>query len=128
MALPSLPIPSWFSPFRLAPRHDGGLLEGVDVGFRSHSACFLLQFGLLHLAPPPPAWRFASRFAGGQPYDGTFLCVAPPATLTVRGKFLALAFPSILSEFPSVTFCRAFPGFIAKPFRGVGVGYEEPSF
>ena len=128
LALPPLPISSWFSPFRLAPRHDGGLLEGVDVGFPCHSSCVLLQFGLLHLVPPPTDWRFASSFAGGQPYDITFLCVAPPATLTVRGKFLAVACPSILSEFPSVTFCRDFPGFIAKPFRGVGVGYEEPCF
>ena len=31
-----------------------------------------------------------------------------------------------LSAFPSITFLRVFPGFIARPFRGVGVGFEEP--
>ena len=28
--------------------------------------------------------------------------------------------------FSSITFLYVFPGFIAKPFRGVGVGLEEP--
>ena len=28
--------------------------------------------------------------------------------------------------FPSITLLRVFPGFIAKPFRGMGVGFEEP--
>ena len=33
----------------------------------------------------------------------------------------------IMSAFPSIlTFLRVFPGYIAKPFRGVGVGFEEP--
>ena len=32
----------------------------------------------------------------------------------------------VVSAFPSITFLRVFPGFIAKPFRGVGVGFEEP--
>ena len=27
---------------------------------------------------------------------------------------------------PSITFLRVFPGFIARPFRGMGVGFEEP--
>ena len=31
-----------------------------------------------------------------------------------------------MSAFPSITFLRAFPGFIARPFRGVRVGFEEP--
>ena len=32
----------------------------------------------------------------------------------------------IVSTFPSITFLRVFPGFIARSFRGVGVGFEEP--
>ena len=32
----------------------------------------------------------------------------------------------IVSAFPSIIFLRVFPGFIAKRFRGVGVGLEEP--
>ena len=30
------------------------------------------------------------------------------------------------SAFPSTIFLRVFPGFSARPFRGVGVGFEEP--
>ena len=33
---------------------------------------------------------------------------------------------AIVSAFPLITFLRVFPGFIAKPFRGVGVDFEEP--
>ena len=32
----------------------------------------------------------------------------------------------MVSAFPLITFLRVFPGFIAKTFRGVGVGFEEP--
>ena len=31
-----------------------------------------------------------------------------------------------MSAFPSITFLRVFPGFITKPVRGMGVGFEEP--
>ena len=34
----------------------------------------------------------------------------------------------IVSAFPPITFLRVFPGFIARPFRGVGVGLEERVF
>ena len=88
-----LSISCWFSPFRLAPRHDGGMREGFDVGY------FII-------APS------SSR--------------PPPATLAVRGRFLTVVRLFIVSTFPSITFLRVFPGFIAKPFRGVGVGFEEP--
>ena len=93
-----LSIPCWFSPFlfRLAPRHDGGLREGFDVDSSCHSACVALQFAFLHLAPP--------------------------ATLAVHGTFLTVVCLIIVSAFPSMTFLRVFPGFIARPFRGVGVG------
>ena len=33
-------------------RHDGSLREGFDVGFPRLSACVLLQFAFLRLAPP----------------------------------------------------------------------------
>ena len=32
----------------------------------------------------------------------------------------------MVSVFPSISLLRLFSGFIAKPFRGVGVGFEEP--
>ena len=49
--------------FRLAPpRHDGSLREGFDFGFARVSACVLLQFAFIRLAPS--------------------------ATLTVRGRVL----------------------------------------
>ena len=32
----------------------------------------------------------------------------------------------IVTAFPSMTFLHVFPGFIARPFRGVRVGFEEP--
>ena len=48
--------------FSSRPRHYGGLREGFNVGFPCHSACVLLQFAFLRLAPP--------------------------ATLAVRGRFL----------------------------------------
>ena len=50
-------ISCWFPPFRLAPRHDGGLREGFDVSFHCHGACVFLQFAFPRLAPP--------RHAGG---------------------------------------------------------------
>ena len=33
---------------------------------------------------------------------------------------------TIVSAFPSISFLHVFPGFIARPFRGVRVGFEEP--
>ena len=32
----------------------------------------------------------------------------------------------IVTAFHSITFLRVPPGFVASPFRGVGVGFEEP--
>ena len=51
-----------FHLFVSPPRHDGGLREGFDVGFLCLSACVLLQFAFLRLAPSPPRWRYAGRF------------------------------------------------------------------
>ena len=78
--------------------------------------------------------------------------VSPSATLAARGSFFYGVLPChsaffvspsprhaggtreglpvvclfVVSAFPSTTFLRVFPGFIAKPFRGVGVGFEDP--
>ena len=84
-----LSISCWFSPFRLGPRHDGGLPEGLGVGFPCHNACVLLQFAFPRLAPP--------------------------ATLAVRGRFLRVVCLNIVTAFPSITL-RVFPGFIAMSF------------
>ena len=101
------------------------LRKGFDVGFPCHSACVLLQLVFLRLAPPA---TLAVR--GG---FLTVVCliiapffVPPPATLAVRGRFLTVVCLIIVPAFPSITCLRVLPGFIAKPFRGVGVGFEEP--
>ena len=112
--------------FRLAPpRHDGSLREGFDFGFPCLRACVPLQF--------------------------TFLRLAPPATPTIRGRVLPVVGRAIApfssrpprhtggtrqvltGGLPSYSVCvsfnyllRVFPGFIARPFRGVGVCFEEP--
>ena len=114
-----------FRLFVSPPRHDGGLREGFDVGFPCPSAWVLLQFAFLRLAPPATL-AVRGRFL-------TVLCLIiapfssrPPATLAVRGRFLTVVCLIIVSVFSSITFLRVFPGFMAKPFRGVGVGFEEP--
>ena len=55
-----LSISCWFSPLRLAPRHDGGPREGFDVGFPCHSVCVSVAF--LRLAPPPATLAARGRF------------------------------------------------------------------
>ena len=145
-----LSISCWFSPFPLASRHDGGLRGGFDVGFPCHSALVLLQFVFLRVSPArhaacsrevfdggsliiapslyrPPHHAGGSRVVldGGLPYHSPFFVSPPPATLAIRGRFLTVVCLIIVSAFPSITFLRVFPGFIAKPFRGVGVGFEE---
>ena len=66
-------------------------------------------------------------FDGGLPYHSAFLRLARPATLAVRGRVLTVICLLAVSAFPSTTFLRVFPRFITKPFRGVGVGFEEPN-
>ena len=90
----------WFLSFVSPSYHDDSLREGFVVGFPCLSACVLLQFALLRLAPPPHR-RYAPGFAR--------------AVCLIR-----------VSAFPSIPFLRVFPGFIARPFRGVGVGFEDP--
>ena len=52
----------------------------------------------------------------------------PPATPAVRGRFFRWLLRLIIgSAFSSQLLFFAFSsGFIARPFRGVGVGFEEP--
>ena len=52
-------------------------------------------------SPPPPRWRFA-----GGVFSVGCLCM--------------------VSVFPITTFLCVVPAFIAKPFRGMGVVFEEP--
>ena len=117
------------------------------VGFRlfvsppvTMAACGRVLATLVSLVIAP-AFSFNSPF---------FVSPPPPATLTVRGKFFycGLIYPSAFfvspprhaggtrevfdgvlpycSAFRSTTFLRVFPGFMAKPFRGLGLGFEEP--
>ena len=84
-------------------------------------------------------------------FNSPFFVSAPPAKLTIRGRVLAVVglaiapFSSrpprhtcgsrqVLADgLPSYSVCvsfnyflRVFPGFVARPFRGVGKGFEEP--
>ena len=81
---------------------------------------------LFFVSPPPATLAVRGRFL-------TVVCLiiapfrlAPPATLAVRGRFLTVDRLIKVSAFPSIAFLRVFPGFIAKPFRRVRVGFEEP--
>ena len=78
------------------------------------------------VSPPP-------RHAGGtqEVSDGGLPChsaffVSPPRHAGGTREVLTVVCLIIVSAFPSITFLRVFPGFIARPFRRVGVGYEEP--
>ena len=84
-------------------------------------------------------------------FNSPFFVSPPPATLTIRGRVLTvvgLAISPFSSRPPRHTggtrqiltgglpsysvydssnyFLRVFPSFIARLFRGVGVGFEEP--
>ena len=62
-----LSISCWFSSFRFAPCHDGGLREGFDVGFLCHSGCVLPQSPFL-VSPPRHAGGTRDVFDGCLPY------------------------------------------------------------
>ena len=108
--------------------------EGFGVGFPCLSGCVLLQVVLLFLPPPPPPRR---RYVGGflrwLSCHSTFFVSPPRHTGGTRqvfdGRFALLAggLPYyIVSAFPSMSFLRVSPGFIARPFIGVGLDFEEP--
>ena len=58
-------------------------------------------------------------------FNSPFFVSPPPATLAVPRRFLTVVCLITVPTFPSITLLRVFPGFIAKPFRGVGMGFEE---
>ena len=70
-------ISCWFSPFRLSPRHDGGLREGFDVGFPCHSACGFLQFAFLR----PPS---ATLVVHGRLFTVVCLIISPSSSRPSR--------------------------------------------
>ena len=78
-----LSVSCWFWPFRLAPVHEDGLRQGVEVGFLCHSACALFQFTFLRLTPLRHGGS-GEVFDGGFPDHSAVLRLAPPATLAVR--------------------------------------------
>ena len=89
-------------------------------------ACAFSFYSPFFVSPPPRhAGGSREAFDGGLPYHSAFF-VSPPPPLAVRGRFLTVVCLIIVSAFPSITFLRVFPGFIAKPFRAAGVGFEEP--
>ena len=84
------------------------------------------SFISLFFVSSPPRLAGGSRevFDDGWPYHYAFFVSPPLVTLAVRGRFSTVVCFIIVSAFPSFLFIV--PGFIAKPFRGVGVGFEEP--
>ena len=50
----------------------------------------------------------------------------PPATPAARGRVLIGGLPSYGVCVSFDCFSSRFSGFTARPFRGVGVGFEEP--
>ena len=125
MGCATFPFRVGFRLFVSLPRHYGSLRKGFDVGFPCLSACVLLQFAFLRPAPP------TTLTVRGRVLTVVCLTIAPfssrpPDTLAVRGRFLTGGLPyySVCVSFNC--FSSRFPGFIARPFRGVGVGFEEP--
>ena len=123
-----LPFSCWLSLFVSPPRQFGGLREGFDVRFPCLSACILLQFAFLRLAPPRHAGGSREGFDGGLSYHSAFFVSPPRHAGGTREGFLTVGCLIIVSAFRSITFLRVFPGFIARPFRRVGVGFEERIF
>ena len=67
-----------YRPLSSPPRHDGSLREGFDFGFPCLSACVLLQFTFLRLAPLRHADDRREGFDGGWSYHSAFF-VSPPS-------------------------------------------------
>ena len=119
------PISCWFSPFCLVtPRHDGILREGFDVGFPCLSAC---SHSIRPSSRPPRhADGTGEGFDGGCLAIASLFCLDPPPNGRYAAVFLPVVCPIVVSAFLSNIFFPIFPGFIARPFRGVGVGFVEP--
>ena len=120
----TFPFRIGFRLFVSPPRHDGAC--GRVLMLVSLVLAPVFSFNSPFFVSPP---RHTDGTREG--FDGGCLAIAPflsrpPATLAVRGRFLRVVCLITVSAFPSITFLRVFPGFIARPFRGVGVGFEEP--
>ena len=120
-----LSISCWFSPFVSSPRHDGSLRKGFDFGFLCLRACVLLQFAFLRLAPP------ATPTIRGRVLTVVGLAIAPFSSRPPRHtggtrQVLTDGLPSYSVRVSFNYLLRVFPGFISRPFRGMGVGFEEP--
>ena len=80
-----------------------------------------------HSSSRPPRHVDDTRegFGGGWSCHSAFSSRPPRHTGGTR-QVLTGGLPYYSVCVPSNTFLRVFPGFIAGPFRGVGVGFEEP--
>ena len=107
------------------PRTDNSLREGFDFGFPSLRACVLLQFAFPRLASPRHADDAQEGFDGGWSCHSAFSSRPPRHTCGSR-QVLTDGLPSYRVFVSFNYFLRVFPGFVARPFRGVGVGFEEP--
>ena len=122
----TFPFRVGFRLFMSSPGPDGSLLEVFTL--ISLVVWLAFSFNSSFFVSPPPRQAGGSRevFRGGLPYHSAFFVSPPPATPAVRGRLLTVVCLTIVSAFPSITLLRVFPGFIAKPFRGVGALFEEP--
>ena len=99
--------------------------EGFDFGLSCLHACVLLQFAFLRLAPP------ATPTIRGRVLTVVCLAIAPSRLAAPRHtggtrQVLTDGLPSYSVCVSFNDFLRVFPGFIARPFRGVEVGFEDP--
>ena len=106
-------------------RHDGSLREGFDFGFPCLRACVLLQFVFFRLAPPRHADDTREGFDGGWSCHSA-LSSRPPRYTGGTRQVLTDGLPSNSVCVSFNYFLGVFPGFIARTFRGVGVGFEKP--
>ena len=101
-------------------RHDDSVREGVDFGFLCLRACALLQFAFLRLALP------ATLTIRGRVLTVVGLAVTPFSSRPPRHTGGARQFLTDGLRLCFLQLLRVFLGFIARPFRGVEVGFEEP--
>ena len=87
----TFPFRVGFHPFVSHPRRDGSLREGFDVGFPCLRACVLFHFAFFRL--PPPATLTVRGRVLAVVCLAIALFVSPPATLAVRGRFLTGGLP-----------------------------------
>ena len=107
------------------PRHDGRLREGFRFGFPCLRACVLLQTRLSSSSPPAaPTIRGRVLTVVGLAIEP--LSYRPPRHTGGTRQVLTDGLPSYSVCVSFNYFLCVFPGFIARPFRGVGVGFEEP--